>query len=342
MTSPGRTPAPHALRPALLLVALAFLLAFGGGAVRAQDGEERAAFESAKELGTAAAFNAFLRSYPSGFYGDLARAYLKKLGGGAGNGVGTAMPAPQPMPVPVVRFPGVTGFNLEMARHPGGAFVKNGPDSWVEQNSIGTGTFRFKEVGRTDSEVQLFDGSRSVYLGLDVREAIVWYSDSEQPRRPLYQIIEARAGAIMPASPPPYASYPKPAPSAKPQRVTGCEEGQRLVNGRCRKIRAGEKPQGCPKGTVPIPETDNCRPIQREVLKCKRGYRKIDGKCIKRNEVADFCGPGYRPQGGKCVPGAYKAPPKGASRPQWQLDAIKKGCKPGQGWNAQEGCHEND
>lgn len=29
-------------------------------------------------------------------------------------------------------------------------------------------------------------------------------------------------------------------------------------------------------------------------------------------------------------------------RPDWQREAIKKGCKPGQAWNAQEGCHEND
>jgi len=140
----------------------------------------------------------------------------------------------------------------------------------------------------------------------------------------------------------PRPSYPAVKPKPKPLRVTGCEEGQRLVNGRCRRIRAGEKPQGCPKGTVPIPETDACRPIKRKILRCKRGYLKIEGKCIQRREAPTYCGPGYGLKGGKCVPGAYKAPPKGAKRPQWQIDAIKKGCRPGQGWNAQEGCHEND
>lgn len=313
----------------------------------AQSSDERAAFDSAKELGTSAAFNAFLKSYPSGFYAELAHAYLKKLGSESG----AAAKAPS---TPDERFPGVTGHNLEMARHQGGAFVKNGADAWVEQNATGTAVYRFKEAGRLDNEVQLFDGARGVYLGLDVKEAIVWYSDSQQPRRPLYQIIEARAGLAVPtqpvaqpakpskATPSSFASTDKPKPRPKHTRVTGCEEGQRLVNGRCLKISVSEKPQGCPKGTVPIPETDNCRPIRREVLKCKRGYRKIDGKCVKRDEVADFCGPGYRPKGGKCVPGAYQPPPKGSSRPQWQLDAIKKGCKPGQGWNPQEGCHEND
>lgn len=331
-------------RAALLPLFLAAAVVISPPATMAQgNSNERAAFESAKELGTPEAFNAFLSNYSTGFYADLARAYLNKLSGAAAAGTPPAT-APNP-PAPSAMFPGVTGFNLVMARHAGGAFVKNGPDTWVEQNSIGTGTFRFKEVGRTDAEVLLFDHSRTVYLGLDTIQGIVWYSDAAQPRRPLYQIIDARAGfvsaaqrhppAAAPVNPsPPYASYPK--------RATGCEEGQRLVNGRCQRIRAGEKPQGCPKGTVPVPETDDCRPIRRKVVTCKRGYLKIDGKCIKKNEAAGYCGPGYRAKGGKCVPGSYQPPPKTSSRPQWQIDAIKKGCKPGQGWNPQEGCHEND
>jgi len=40
---------------------------------------EKDAFNSAKELGTADAWNAFLSNYPKGFRADLARAYLKKL-----------------------------------------------------------------------------------------------------------------------------------------------------------------------------------------------------------------------------------------------------------------------
>ena len=39
----------------------------------------KSAFESAKELGTADAWNAFLANYTTGFYADMARAYLKKL-----------------------------------------------------------------------------------------------------------------------------------------------------------------------------------------------------------------------------------------------------------------------
>jgi len=45
------------------------------------DVSAKEAFEAAKELGTIEAWNAFLESYPQGFHANLARAYIKKLGG---------------------------------------------------------------------------------------------------------------------------------------------------------------------------------------------------------------------------------------------------------------------
>jgi len=41
---------------------------------------EKEAFDSAKELGTIEAWEAFLKSFPSGFRADLARAYVRRLG----------------------------------------------------------------------------------------------------------------------------------------------------------------------------------------------------------------------------------------------------------------------
>jgi hypothetical protein len=49
------------------------------------------AFDAAKELGTVEAWDAFLSIYPTGFHANLARAYIKKLGG-------TAAPAPDSPP----------------------------------------------------------------------------------------------------------------------------------------------------------------------------------------------------------------------------------------------------
>lgn len=60
-------------------------------AAEANGNAEKDAFDSAKELGTVAAFEAFLSTYPTGFYADLARAYITKL-----NKAETATPAPPP------------------------------------------------------------------------------------------------------------------------------------------------------------------------------------------------------------------------------------------------------
>jgi hypothetical protein len=68
---------------ALLLAPVADPGQWSSTAARAQapDAAEKA-FNAAKELGTAEAWNAFLASYPTGFHADLARAYLKKIEGG--------------------------------------------------------------------------------------------------------------------------------------------------------------------------------------------------------------------------------------------------------------------
>lgn len=74
---------------------------------------------------------------------------------------------------------------------------------------------------------------------------------------------------------------------------------------------------------------------------CAKGRVKVDGRCVLKQDAATHCGPGFRLQGNKCVAG-YKPPPPQKQLPSWQIEAIKKGCPKGMGWNAQEGCHEND
>jgi hypothetical protein len=58
------------------------------------------AFEAARELGTIDAWNAFLANYPTGFYADLARAYIKKLLAGGDVPPPTAAPGPTATPAP--------------------------------------------------------------------------------------------------------------------------------------------------------------------------------------------------------------------------------------------------
>ena len=49
----------------------------------AEDISSKQAFDVAKELGTVEGWNIFLASFPTGYYSDIARAYLKKLGAAA-------------------------------------------------------------------------------------------------------------------------------------------------------------------------------------------------------------------------------------------------------------------
>lgn len=74
-----------------VFAALSLSLAALGAQAQNDDPSAQEAFESAKELGTAEAWNAFLKTYPRGFRADLARAYLKSL-------TGDAPPAPGPEP----------------------------------------------------------------------------------------------------------------------------------------------------------------------------------------------------------------------------------------------------
>ena len=67
--------------------------------------------------------------------------------------------------------------------------------------------------------------------------------------------------------------------------------------------------------------------------RCSSGRVLIDGKCIEKGAAAGYCGPGYRPQGGKCVQG-YQAPKANTPLSSEQKKAVNKGCPKGQVWNA--------
>ena len=69
--------------------------------------------------------------------------------------------------------------------------------------------------------------------------------------------------------------------------ATGCEEGFKLKNGKCKPVK---KAKGCPPGTVPVPETDNCvKPDAAEFEKepwKKPGCAKWQKQCDQGNAAA--------------------------------------------------------
>jgi hypothetical protein len=338
---------------------------------------EKEAFEAAKELGTAEAWKAFLANYSSGLHADLARAYLKKLG------ESTAAPDN-----------GVTGLNVTYVEYPTGVFIKNGPNTWVEQKKAGGDALRFVETSRSQHEVKLFDKSRKVHISLNITGRAIWYAPDGSPLKKLYDIVSTRAESRPPPPAPPQAAAPLPTRKAtsvscrklgsirskysnrptkitfvnnsgayrgilwidfkgKPKDYANLQPGQQITleTFQSHPWMVTDGPGNClqmalPRSRPSLVKIGKLAPPphkkkQAKKRRCRRGRILIDGKCIRKRDAAGYCGPGYRLQGNKCVHG-YRPPQPQVQRPSWQIEAIKKGCKPGLAWNPQEGCHEND
>ena len=258
---------------------------------------EKEAFESAKELGTKEAWDAFLSNYPSGFHADLARAYLKKLGTSA---AGASQSAASPPPAGP-QADAVTALPTQLA---------------VAVSCKQQGKIRAKYSDRPTSIT--FLNKSGAYRG------ILWLDFEGKPKT--YANLNAGERITLDT----FLSHP--------WMVT---DGP----GNCLQIALPRKdPSLVAIGEVAAREQepeDEPEPKKKTTKGCKSGYLAIDGKCIKKRDAASYCGPGYRLQGNSCVQG-YQAPKQQKQLPSWQQEAIQHGCKPGMGWNAQEGCHEND
>ena len=234
---------------------------------------EKDAFEAAKELGTQAAWNAFISNYPTGFHADLARAYLAKLG--------EQQPATAALP-PTDDFPIVAGS--------WGGVVRDGPG---------------QDHRKVDS---LEEGQQVTLMGrTEVMEnGYPWFKIAYEDEGKGYQWggILCSAGA------------------ERPDLYKTCKV--------------------TPVKQETEPEPTRKRETTKETrTNCASGRVRINGKCIEKGAVASFCGPGFRAQGGKCIPG-YQAPKANTPLSKEQKNAVNKGCPKGQVWNSAEGCHEDD
>jgi len=286
------------------------------------DSAEKDAFNSAKELGTIEAWEAFISNYPSGFRADLARAYMKKLGPSAAD---------------------VAPPSLSMLTSESDASCNDRQNLRSQNSNTATKLTFINRSGGTRGILWLdFDGQQKEYANLNDGEQIVLdtfmthpWMVTDGPGNCLRIVLPQKGAAVVELGGGSDANTVKTAPAKKTvtTKVTGCEEGFRLVKGRCKRITVNEAPQGCPPGTKPVPETDNCVPITSAKSACGKGQIRVNGKCMTKNQAVGFCGPGFHAQGGKCLPGfvASKGP-----RPSTH------GCPPGMAWSPEEGCHEDD
>jgi len=118
-----------------------------------------------------------------------------------GDGIGDACDPPEiitPTPEPPVEIISeappkilVNGYNASVARHSNnGAFVQLNTVDWIETGSGTTSNNFFKEQGRDEWSVYLYDGSRNVSIQLDYFRKKVVYSDSSSSYD-LYEIISS-------------------------------------------------------------------------------------------------------------------------------------------------------
>jgi hypothetical protein len=281
-----------------------------------------AAFNSAKELGTADAWNAFLANYPTGFHADLARAYLKKLSEGAPPARTTTSPSSAP-----------TGNARELAC--------NQRETVRSLNSDASTKITFVNKSGMHRGLMWMDfkGQLQDYGGLQPDEQKTIDTFVTHP----WMIVTGPGDCLqifLPDTTPANvelvrldADDPKPAAKRKVEedepvkkKKLVCAENYKLQGGKCVLI------QNCGKNAYRSPEGD---------CYCNKNFTMMNGKCIEKAATAAFCGPGFRAQGGKCVPG-YQAPKPNAPLSTEQKKAINKGCPKGQVWNAAEGCHHDD
>lgn len=237
---------------------------------------EKEAFDSAKELGTVEAWEAFLASYPSGFRADLARAYIKKLGSSepATPNAEVAAATSEPVPDPSCK-----------------ERTKLRSKNSDTKTKI---TFINKSGGMRGILWLDFNGQPKDYANLQSGEEVVLDTFMTHP----WMITDGPGNCLQ---------IVMPHPGARIVTLTG---------------GTAAKPAPAPKPAVKAKKSG-----------CGKGQIVVDGKCMSKQKAVGYCGPGYRPQNGKCVQGFVA--PKGP-RPSTH------GCPPGMAWSKEEGCHEDD
>jgi hypothetical protein len=209
-------------------------------------------FESAKELGTAEAWQAFLAAHPSGFYADLARAYLAKLATGdtpqAAVSSSADVPDPYCADVPKLR---TTSSNVPTKLT---VVNKSGVDRilrWIDERG------RIEDYGTIKAGQQA-----TVDTFLDNPWLI-----TDEDGKTCFQVIMPHAGGRVVeftggsatslwASPPEKPAAKPTAKKVTTSKSSGCGKGKISIEGRC--IRKSDAVGFCGPGYHP--EGNKCKP----------------------------------------------------------------------------------
>jgi VHL beta domain len=239
------------------------------GAFQVAQVSEKEAFESAKELGTIEAWEAFLSNYPTGFHADLARAYVKRLGAPSQPQAG---PPPTPSVAPIMR-PSIG----RLALAPSQKEVRDQPNAARLTCSQRSGLSTLESVSP----------ARISFINYSKKPFDVYWIDQNGQTQLFGQINPQRQAAVETFVTQPWMvadlsgtciaiAIPNPGP-------------QVFVVGAPDEASEPEKKVTKKKG-------------------CGSGKIVVDGKCMSKSQSVGYCGPGYTASGGTCVPRQQAAP----------------------------------
>lgn len=267
----------------LLPAMLALHVSMPGGMAPAiaQDSkvEEKDAFQTAKDLGTADAWKAFLGSYPTGFHADMARAYLKKVEGDSAGDRGPTATAPAPTPSSA-RAIERTCAEQDDIRSP----TRSEPSKITFVNSSGmyraiawiTSEGHVQDYGGINSGDQVtYDtyGMHAWMIMTGPGDCLQIFQAAAEPSTVDLKRLAADDGKA--AAAPRKSSASKPVKESKPakKKPLVCAKNYKLKNGRCVLL------QNCGKNARRNPEGD-CH--------CNKGYQMKGGKCVWPQDKQGF------------------------------------------------------
>jgi hypothetical protein len=241
----------------------------GGDGKDATTASAEQAFNSAKELGTVDAWNAFLGSYPTGFHADLARAYLKKLTSAPDT---AAAPSPAPRAVAAAR---------ELACSEERKIRSLNSDVPAKVTFVNTSS-TYRALHWIDES-----GNSKDYGGLNAGEKMTIDTFVTHPwvvttgPGDCLQIFLPVAGATtielagLPADkgPPPKTDRADPPPAKKKSPPLKCAKNYQLKGGECVLV------QNCGKNAFRNAEGD---------CDCKKNYTMRNGRCVWKTDKNGF------------------------------------------------------
>jgi hypothetical protein len=249
--------------------------AYAGDTTPAADasarGVEKDAFDSAKELGTVDAWNAFLASYPTGFHADLARAYLKKLSAGDQPPAQTQTESQAETPTPQLPPSSARAGERSCAER----------DELASEHSREPTKITFVNKSGMYRAIMWigFDGKLQDYGGLNSGDQVTHDTFRTHP-----WMIATGPGDCLQIF----------MPAAEPATV----ELLRLA--------ADDGPKKAPAKEKPVEKK-----VEKKPLVCAKNYKLQNGKCVLlqncgknayRSPEGDcYCNKGYLMKGGKCT-----------------------------------------